>query len=331
MTRTMTLEDAVERYLKERRKNVAESTLYNHSSQLHQFIKWCAKEDIEKVGEVDQWAVADFRVARQKDLKQVTLYNQMSMLRVFIKWCESRGLLEDISENIIMPDVDDDSSNEMLTPERGEKLLDELQKYDYASLQHVCFALIWTTGMRIGATLSLDVQDYHSDEKYIELHHRPDTDTPLKNGSSSERHINLHEWVCTTVDDYIEDRRLEVADDYGRQPLLTTKHGRIHQNTLRKRIRSLTRPCELTNNCPYDDRDIATCEATEYSKAAQCPGSVSPHPLRRSAITNYLNEGHSKRLVSDRMDVSVDVLETHYDARSKDEKREVRREMFDMS
>jgi hypothetical protein len=91
----------------------------------------------------------------------------------------------------------------------------------------------------------------------------------------------------------------------------------------------MTRPCEYSNDCPYD-RSIEDCEATAYSKAAQCPGSVSPHPLRRSAITEALNEGHSKELVSDRMDVSTDVLEKHYDARSESEKRELRREMFDI-
>jgi hypothetical protein len=49
-----------------------------------------------------------------------------------------------------------------------------------------------------------------------------------------------------------------------------------------------------------------------------------------SAITNFLNDGHSKELISDRMDVSVDVLEKHCDARSESEKRELRREMFEM-
>jgi integrase len=164
---------------------------------------------------------------------------------------------------------------------------------------------------------------------YVEAVHRPDSGTPLKNKDPAERQLNLHEWVCVIVDDYIDGRRHEVTDEEGRRPLFTTKEGRAHRTTLRKQVRLMTRPCEYSNDCPYD-RSIEDCEATAYSKAAQCPGSVSPHPLRRSAITEALNEGHSKELVSDRMDVSTDVLEKHYDARSESEKRELRREMFDI-
>jgi hypothetical protein len=57
---------------------------------------------------------------------------------------------------------------------------------------------------------------------------------------------------------------------------------------------------------------------------------VKPHSLRRSAITYWLNEGHSKELISDRMDVLKKVLDKHYDARTESEKRELRREAFDM-
>lgn len=129
------------------------------------------------------------------------------------------------------------------------------------------------------------------------------------------------------IDDYLDAHRYTVTDDSGRQPLLTTKHGRAHRTTLRKQVRLLTRPCEYASECPFD-RDIADCEATQYSKAAQCPGSVPPHALRRAAITHYLSEGHSKELISDRMNVSVDVLDKHYDARSESEKRELRRELL---
>ncbi|ERH09506.1 MAG: hypothetical protein J07HX64_01263 [halophilic archaeon J07HX64] len=43
-----------------------------------------------------------------------------------------------------------------------------------------------------------------------------------------------------------------------------------------------------------------------------------------------MNDGHSKELLSDRMDVNTDTLEKHYDARTESEKRQLRREQFDM-
>lgn len=331
MKRDLAVEAAVERYLKERRGNVSDSTLYNHSSQLRQFVKWCEdKDEIETIGDIDAWHIADFRLYRGEELpSSTTHYNQMSMLRVFIRWCESRGLLDGLSENIIMPERESKARETRLSSERGEELLTVLQKYDYASFQHVLFTLMWTTGVRVGAARALDLQDVHIDDKYIDIHHRPETDTPLKNTNKSERQVNLHDWVTVILEDYIEDRRIEVTDDHGREPLFTTRNGRAHTTTLRKRIRALTRPCEFSGECPYD-RDIDDCEATKYSLSAQCPGSVSPHPLRRASITNFLNEGHSKQLVSERTDVSVGVLEKHYDVRDQDDKRELRREKFGM-
>jgi site-specific recombinase XerD len=327
----MAIPTATERYLNERRENVSDSTLYNHSSQLRQFINWCESDDDrpENVGEIDNWHVSDFKMDRREEIEDVTLYNQMSALRVFLQWCEKRDLLEGISEGIIMPEVEDDARDEKMDPEKGEAVLQGLRTYEYASAKHVSFALLWTTGIRAGTLRSLDVSDYHSDEMYLEIVHRPDSGTPLKNKTSAEREINLHEWVCVLLDDYIDGRRIEQTDDAGREPLLTTEHGRVHRNTIRKYIKAVTRPCEFSNDCPYD-RTIEDCEATAYNKSAGCPGSVSPHPLRRSAITNLLNEGHSKELISGRVDVSTKVLDKHYDARTEGEKRELRREMFDM-
>ena len=333
MTREMAIPDAVERYLNERRPNVSDSTLYNHSSNLRQFIEWCRAEESrpETVGDIDQFDLGEFKVDRRDngDLAPTTVYNQMSAVRVFLRWCESRGLTENLAENILMPEISDGTRDEKLDREDGKRLLKQLRTYEYASFKHALFALLWSTGMRVGAARALDVPDYNSDEMYVEVHHRPDSGTPLKNEEDGERHVNLHEWVCVVIDDYLDAHREPVPDNAGRQPLFTTQHGRAHRNTLRKRVVAMTRTCEYSNGCPFD-RNVADCEATAYSKASKCPGSVSPHPLRRSAITNFLNDGHSKELVSDRMDVSVDVLEKHYDARSEGEKRELRREMFEM-
>lgn len=62
--------------------------------------------------------------------------------------------------------------------------------------------------------------------------------------------------------------------------------------------------------------------------ASKCPDSVAPHAIRRGAITHYLAEDTPAKVVSDRMNVSQDVIDEHYDHRSEREKMEQRREFL---
>lgn len=66
----------------------------------------------------------------------------------------------------------------------------------------------------------------------------------------------------------------------------------------------------------------------EPDHASKCPSSRSPHALRRGSITHHLREGTPEKVVSDRMNVSSDILERHYDRRSEREKMESRREFL---
>jgi len=61
------------------------------------------------------------------------------------------------------------------------------------------------------------------------------------------------------------------------------------------------------------------------SKRISTPSSLSPHDVRRGAITHFLSEDIPKEIVQDRCDVSSDVIDDHYDTRTEDEKAEQRR------
>jgi len=84
-------------------------------------------------------------------------------------------------------------------------------------------------------------------------------------------------------------------------------------------------PCTYAE-CPHG-RTPEECEARgKNAKLAECPSARSPHAVRRGAITNHLNEETAPETVSERMDVSLDVLYEHYDARTEREKMAVRRQ-----
>lgn len=324
----MTPQEASERYLREREPDVSKSTLYNHRSLLRQFWQWCDEQEIEYVNNLDGFDIADFRLDRREEIGEVTLYNQMSVLRVFIRWLQSRDLVSNgLAENMLLEQPDNVTRNQKIDASTAEAILDYLEKYEYATLRHTAFTLLWHTGMRLGAIRSLDLNDYNPEEHYVELHHRPETETPLKNGEDSEREVNLAISVCTIIDDYLKRKHHPVEDEYSRNPLLTTEQGRASDSNLREHITSLTRPCHYSNHCPHD-RDLSDCEATERIYAARCPSSVSPHDLRRSSVTHLLDEGHRKELVADRVDMTVKTLDKHYDKRTESEKRRLRRDEF---
>ena len=216
----------------------------------------------------------------------------------------------------------------MLDKDRATEVLAYLEKYHYATIEHVAFSLMWHTMMRIGGVHALDVDDYHPDEQYIEVRHRPEAGTPIKNKDDGERLVALSEQMCALLDDWLADQRPAVTDDYGRKPLLASTQGRITKSTLRDYVYRWTRPCVYGQGCPHD-RNPDTCEALNHGSSSQCPSSVSPHAIRRGSITHSLNNDVPDKVVSDRANVSPEVIDQHYDRRTEREKMEQRRGYLD--
>ncbi len=73
----------------------------------------------------------------------------------------------------------------------AQAILDHLSTYQYASRAHAVFALLWETGIRIDAANSLDVGDVDIDGERLDLVHRPEQGTRLKNASSGERPVAI--------------------------------------------------------------------------------------------------------------------------------------------
>jgi site-specific recombinase XerD len=210
--------EALDKYLKHRETELSDASLYSHSSRLGHFVEWCDKNDMEALSELQPHHLQDFRVWReQDDLSVVTLNTQLSTLRVFLKWAEDYGAVPTgLHERVRVPKREDDARSDTVAPGRAADILEYCERYEYATKYHALFRLMWDAGIRIGAARAIDVDDFHPDEEYVEIRHRPESDTPIKNQTQGERPIALSSDTAEVLSDYIEARRPDVTDCHGR-------------------------------------------------------------------------------------------------------------------
>lgn len=320
---------AVEMYLDAREQELAEATLRSHQYRLAIFADWCENQGIDNINDLTGRDLHRYRVKRRNEdgLRKVSLKGQMATLKVFLRFCTSVDATEPTLENkISLPDTsDDEARDEMLTSEQTSQILDYLERYKFASLEHCFFQVLWHTGIRIGTALSLDIEHYVSDEQYLNVEHQPHLGTPLKNQQDGERLIALSRNVCDVIDEWIDVNHPRVTDDENRLPLFGTNFGRLSRNHARRIAYMYTRPCLNEDVCPHD-RELSDCEAKQVQNYAyKCPSSMSTHPIRRGAITYHLQNDTPKDVVADRMNVSRKILDKHYDKRSEKGKMEQRR------
>ena len=329
----ITPKEAVELYLNDRETELTRATINSHKSRLSHLVRWCDQKDISNLNTLTGRQLHAYRQWRRADggLSPASEKTQMDTIRVFIRWLESiDGVEKDLHTKVRSPSLsnEDKSRDVMLEADRADQILEFLRKYKYASREHVVLVLLWHTMMRSGAVHALDVQDFDSDDAYLKVRHRPQTGTSIKNADRGERLVALSTEVCTILTDWIEDRRPDVTDSHGREPLIASEQGRVHRSTIRRDCYRYTRPCALTNECPHD-RKIEECDAADHDYSYECPSSLSPHAFRRGAITHALNAEIPEKAISDRANVSEGVLDQFYDSRSQQEKMEQRRGYLD--
>ncbi|MFC7191837.1 tyrosine-type recombinase/integrase [Halocatena marina] len=312
---------------------MAEATIVNQKYHLQSFCDWAEEIELDDVSDLGGYTLNQYKTWRRDTtgVNDMTLYNNLMTIKAFIKWCEKRDLVDDgLSGKLDIPQPDNPVRHATISPDRAQKILDYQKKFQYAREKHVLFYLLYHTGIRIGTANALDIEDWDSSTSTLRVKHRPDTGTPLKNQEDGERVINIvHDELAQLIDDYISNNHKGKEDKYGRMPLFPSRQGRASPQTLRHYIQHMTEPCIISNECPHD-RNPSECEARlRQAKAFDCPSAISPHPIRRSAITDHLNKDVPKEVVEERMNVSQKVIDRHYDERTESEKADVRKEHLD--
>lgn len=336
----ITPREALQEYLTDLARESADGTVETHRSRLQFFVDWCEAKDrehsneprVESLSELEGQHIRDFRDWRRErsDWAVTTEESNMKTLRKFLRECEDPNWVpQGVAESVPVPTVEptEESRDLTLRRDRVEEILAHLERFEYATLPHCVWVVLWETGCRISGLRALDTSDYERDSEeggaVLQFRNRPDTGTRLKNGQQSERNVELPEQAAVVIDDYIDNRRSEVTDDAGREPLFGTGCGRVSSTTVRKYVYVWSRPCVIGDSCPFD-RDVKNCEAMESKDtASRCPDSVSPHPIRRGRLTDVLKQGMIPQMMAEKYDVSAEVLRQHYDDRSHEERQEV--------
>lgn len=335
----ITPEEAVEIYLEDRRDNLVESTVQDYRRSLEFFIEFCDLEGIDNLNVLTGRSIREYRSWRRaesshKTLSPKTMRDEMYLMRNFLQFLEDvEGVETGLADKVQTPDLsyEDGVREGHLSKDRANEIIQHLEEYEYATAEHVIWLLLGALGCRRGGVHSLDLEDVHTDrsELFIEFHHRPEGGTTLKNKKAGEREVNISEEVAEVIDDYIEHNRIEVTDDHGREPLITTTHGRIAKSTISKYIYKWTRPCEIGKDCPHD-RDPDECEdAQTIDSASNCPSSQPTHNVRKGYLTAERSNNIPIEMLADRCDVSPEVIKKHYDQRDKTDRRELRQEIYE--
>ncbi|QLD84585.1 site-specific integrase [Natronomonas halophila] len=317
--RDMSPEEAAQRWIDKRRDDLREASLSTLHYRTKEFVEWCAENDIESMAELTPWDIDDFEADRRAEISTISMNNQLGTVQDWLEWCASRGLVdENVAEAVDPPTVTKEEQSSDIKLD-AEDAIPQIRWYrqssEYGSRKHVVLELMWHIGCRLGAVRGLDLRDYvadaESEEYYLDFRHRPESGTPLKNGSDGERPVGLRPTVADVVETYIDENRKERRDDFGRDPLLTTQYGRISKNSVRMAAYFGTAPCWRTT-CPHD-REDRNCEWWHNNGIAKCPSTRSPHQIRTGSITWQLNQGIPMEVVAKRANVSPEILRRHYD------------------
>ena len=320
-------------FLQSKKGTVKQSSYRAYRFPTRHFTEHLEAQRIDSMREVDGFHIENWKVARRSEnIAPATLKSNVKHVATYLRWCERTNIVQaGLGEKIEIPNIaiEDEASHKRVSHERSLQIRNYLSTFEYGTRQHALFALLWETGCRISGAISLDLGDFSPDEKRLEFHDRKDTGTALKNGTKGERNLTLSDDLIRVLTDYVGVQRHDVWDDFNRKPLFTTKNGRVTRQRVYKNVVGFTRPCIYKNTCPHG-KDIERCEAAQKKKKAyDCPSSTSMHPVRRGSITYHLNQGWPKEKVSERCDVSLDVLDKHYNEQTKEDERATRKKYID--
>jgi site-specific recombinase XerD len=152
----------------QQQQDKSKSTLESYRYRIRPFLHFLADQEIQDLSEVTTRDIKEYEGQRyDANLEKQTINNQFGTLQLFLAYCQKlNAVSEDVVKAIEIPNLtkEDKVNTEKLITQRATEILDSLEKYRYASREHVIFLLLWRTTTRVGTVHSLDMEDVYLDE-----------------------------------------------------------------------------------------------------------------------------------------------------------------------
>ncbi|WP_207217130.1 site-specific integrase [Natrinema altunense] len=131
--------------------------------RIEPFLEFC-DENVTTLNQLTSRKIKEFEAEwRASGLQKQTINNQFGTLKQFLNHSHD---IDAVSEDIVAALAKEDRVNtEKLVAERAQTIIEQMERFQSASREHVLFLLLWRTTVRIGTIYTLDLEDvYLNDE-----------------------------------------------------------------------------------------------------------------------------------------------------------------------
>jgi len=329
-TTEVTIEDAWNRYARTKRSDpeFSDGTVDTYSYGIDKFTAWLEENSLE-LGDLKAWNVGNFTLWLEENfnLEPTTVASYTKAVKQLLIFCAEKDVIDESvvgGHEVRTATKEERQWNKEIDTDRAKEIAAYLQEHHPAHRDTVIFTILLRTGMRTCGLLAIDLGDIYEnggDGWVIDLRDREDT--PLKRGDDHERIVNIRQDTWKLIQEYATNHRVETTDDNGRNPLITTRHGRACPTTVSTAV--------LKATCPqHTGIGECDCDAPVTTKGARkCDESHSPHALRAAHVTHARDKGISWEDIGGRVACQPDTLRLHYDKANKQEEAERRESLLD--
>ena len=243
-------------------KNYSYHTLKSYREDIEQFIDFLKKKKISSFEKVDYYTFLEFlSFLKNENYSETTISRKVASLKSFFKFLTGSNFINSNPAILISSPKTPERLPEFLSVEEVEKILNIPAGKNWASLRDkAILELLYSTGIRVGELVSLEIGDINFIEEIIKV----------RGKGKKERIVPVGKPALNALIDYIEKR-----PNKKEKKLFLNKYGK-----------------------PLTERSVERI-IEKYRKISGIDKKITPHTFRHSFATHMLDRGADLRTVQE--------------------------------